>query len=231
MNARDRCEPTSYYHRSGPIGQVLAALGERADAVALIGLGAGALACYGRDDTRFTFYEIDPVVEHIARDRSLFTFLANARGLVDVVIGDGRVTLARAAPSTYDVIIVDAFSSDAIPVHLMTREFVSLALERLRPGGLIAFHISNRHLDLGPILGAAARELGTAAIEQYHNPESPDAGASRWLLIGRAPQALSFLSSESRWRPVRAASRSWTDDFSNILDVLQLTQEAAAGAR
>ena len=105
------------------------------------------------------------------------------------MIGDGRVTLARAAPSTYDVIVVDAFSSDAIPVHLMTREFVSLALERLRPGGLIAFHISNRHLDLGPVLGAAARELGTSAVEQYHNPDSPDASASRWLVIAKAAGA------------------------------------------
>jgi spermidine synthase len=205
-------------------------MGRRAESVAVIGLGAGALSCYAHEGSTLTFFEIDPVVETIARDRQLFTFLSNARGSVSVVIGDGRVTLGRVPPSTYDVIVIDAFSSDAIPVHLMTREFVTLALERLRPEGLAVFHISNRHLDLAPVLGAAATELGATAVEQYHQSDDPDVSPSRWLVIGRNSWALAALESDARWKPVRASSRSWTDDFSNILDVLQWTQEAAAGA-
>ena len=228
--ARDECEPTSYYHRDGPIGQLFGTLGTRVRSAAVIGLGAGALACYGRDGTTFTFYEIDPVVERVARDASLFTFLANARGRVDVVIGDGRITLARAAPESLDVVVVDAFSSDAIPVHLLTREFVAMALARLRPDGVLAFHISNRHLDLAPILGATATALGTAALEQYSGAATSDASPSRWLVMGRTASGLDFLSSDRRWRAVRAAAHDWTDDFSNIFDVLRWSEAAATGA-
>ena len=135
--------PTSYYHRLGPIGQAFETLGDRAARVGVVGLGAGGLVCYGRPAARWTYFEIDAVVERIARDPAFFTFLANSRANVDVVIGDGRLTLGRTDPGTFDVIVIDAFSSDAIPMHLLTREFLATVLERLRPGGVLAFHISN----------------------------------------------------------------------------------------
>ena len=229
LDARGDCEPTSYYHRDGPIGQLFASLGTRVRSAGLIGLGAGALACYGRDDTTFTFYEIDPVVERVAKDARLFTFLANARGTVGVVIGDGRITLDRAAPESLDVIVVDAFSSDAIPVHLLTREFVAMALARLRPDGVLAFHISNRHLDLAPILGATAAALRTAALEQYYGGGNADASPSRWVVMSRTPSGLDFLSTDPKWRAVRAAGHDWTDDFSNIFDVLRWSAASATG--
>ena len=230
LDARAGCEPTSYYHREGPIGQLFAALGTQVHSAGLIGLGAGALACYSRDDTTFTFYEIDPVVERVAKDASLFTFLANSKGTVDVVIGDGRVTLGRAEPNSLDVIVVDAFSSDAIPVHLLTQEFVAMALARLRPNGVLAFHISNRHLDLAPILGATAAALGTSAIEQYQNTQSADGSPSRWLVTARTPAGLEHVGADRRWQAVRPGPRHWTDDFSNIFDVLRWTEAAATGA-
>jgi SAM-dependent methyltransferase len=219
-DARDRCEPTSYYHATGPIGQVFAALGDRVRDVAIIGLGAGSLACYGRGDTRLTFFEIDPVIEHVARDPALFTYLSRARGEVRVIIGDGRVGLTATAPETFDVVVVDAFSSDAIPVHLLTREFLEVAARRLRPGGVLAFHISNRHLDLGPVLAATATAIGLDARAQYHSPALADALASRWMLVGHPDGLLGQATASGPWRSVPAAAHGWTDDYSNILDVL-----------
>ena len=231
VEARARCEPTSYYHRVGPIGQVFEALGSRVHDVGLIGLGAGALACYGRDDTTLTFFEIDPTVERIARDSSLFTYLANARGNVRVELADGRVGLAAVSPGSLDLIVVDAFSSDAIPTHLLTREFMVMAAERLRSHGLLAFHISNRHLDLGPVLAATAAAAGLSAADQYHSPALADASASRWTVVGREKGWLPLVTADARWRPSIPGPRVWTDDFSNILDVLAPSASAATGAR
>ena len=231
VEARSRCEPTSYYHRVGPIGQVFEALGSRVHDVGLIGLGAGALACYGRDDSTLTFFEIDPTVERIARDSTLFTYLANARGAVRVELADGRVGLAAVSPGSFDLIVVDAFSSDAIPTHLLTREFLEMAVARLRPHGFVAFHISNRHLDLGPVLAATAAAAGLSAADQYHSPALADASASRWMVIGREEGWLPLVTADSRWRPALPGSRVWTDDFSNILDVLSPSASTAIGAR
>lgn len=231
LTSLNQCEPTSYYHRSGPIGQAFGALGVRAQSVGVIGLGAGSLACYGQPGARWTFYEIDPVVERVAQDPALFTYLRNAQAAVSIVIGDGRITLTDARPSSYDVIVVDAFSSDAIPVHLLTQEFVQVALDRLRPHGILAFHVSNLYLDLEPVMAAAARNLGAAALEQLHRSASPDASDSRWILIARESTALSALAADARWRPARPGDRSWTDDFSNILDVIAWTPLRASGGR
>jgi hypothetical protein len=155
-----RLEPLTYYHREGPVGQMFAELplppaGRR---VAVVGLGTGSIACYGRPGERWTYYEIDPVVERIARDRRYFTFLSDCPPEVDIVLGDARLTVPRAAAGSYDLIVLDAFSSDAIPIHLVTREALGEYLDKLTPGGAIAFHISNRHLDLEPVLARIARD-------------------------------------------------------------------------
>ncbi|MGQ0732324.1 MAG: spermidine synthase [Acidobacteriota bacterium] len=214
-----RCTPTGYYARAGPIGQLFAAYGERASAVAVIGLGAGGLVCYGGPADRWTFYEIDPLVERVARDPALFTYLRDARAEVRVVIGDGRLTLAEASSASYDLVVVDAFSSDAIPAHLLTREFMAMTFARLKPAGLLAFHISNRYFDLEGVLAASARDLGASVIEQRRDDDQADE-ASRWLVIAPSADALATLAADPRWRVGRAASASWTDDFSNILDVI-----------
>jgi hypothetical protein len=227
MAAMNTCEPNSYYHPTGPLGQLFEAEGERFQRVGVVGLGSGGTVCYGRPGQQWTFFEIDPTVERIARDRRLFTHLATTAASVDVQLGDGRLLLARAAPASFDLLILDAFSSDAIPLHLVTREAIELAFSRLRSDGVLAFHISNRYLDLATVLGTIARDIGLEARVNFDTTVTPDelrAGKqmSKWLIMTRTVPAMGSLASDARWQaaPAAAAGRAaWTDDFSNILSV------------
>jgi spermidine synthase len=220
------CEPQSYYHVNGPVGDLFRAAGPFS-AVAVVGLGSGALACYAAPGTSWTFFEIDPLVERIARDSSLFTFLQNARTPIAVRIGDGRKKLEEAAVSSFDLIVIDAFSSDAIPVHLLTREAVELYVSRLRRGGLIALHISNRFLHLEPTVSAIAGRTGLHGVSKLDDRIPPvDAARGRyqahWIVLATNESRLAALSRESGWRPLQneAGTRAWTDDYSNLLDTI-----------
>jgi len=162
------CEPLSYYHREGPLGSVFAALGaktaERPRGVAVVGLGAGTTAAYARAGEGWTFYEIDPEVIDIARDPALFTYLSSCAGApVNVLTGDARLRLREAPTAAYDLIVLDAFSSDAVPAHLLTREAVALYLSKLAPGGVIAFHVSNRSLELERVALGVSADAGLDA--------------------------------------------------------------------
>ncbi len=218
------CAPSGYHHPAGPIGQLFLISGERFPDVAVVGLGGGALACYAQPGDRWTFYEIDPVVEGIARNPRYFTFLQNSPGTLNVVLGDGRLTLQRAAPATYNLIVLDAFSSDAIPVHLLTREAFALYLSLLKPDGIVAVQISNRYLNLEPVLAALAEQDGLFALAKIddHIPEA-DRGhfPSHWVMLSRRRQPLARLAGAAGWRPPvgRAHVRPWTDDYSNIWQV------------
>ena len=154
------------------LGQVFAAFESagRTGRVAVIGLGAGTTAAYRRPGQDWTFYEIDPVVEQIARDDRYFSYLSDRAADIPVVLGDARLALAHAPDLAYDLMILDAFSSDAIPLHLMTREALRLYLDKLAPGGVIAFHISNRMLDLAPVLGNLVADAGAAAMIERFRP-------------------------------------------------------------
>jgi spermidine synthase len=157
--------PTTYYHRQGPLGAIMGVVQRRPEPVlvAFIGLGTGTTAAYGRPGDRFTYYEIDPAMVAIAENEAYFSFLADARARgveIDINIGDGRLRLAEAAVGTYDAIIVDAFSSDAIPAHLLTVEALADARLKLKPGGLLAYHLSNRHLDLTAVVARIGPPLG-----------------------------------------------------------------------
>ena len=160
-----RREPLTYFHRNGPLGQffsvVEGAVPRRA--VAVVGLGAGSLACYGTPEQRWTFYEIDPIVFRIAANPRYFTFLRDCPPKPFVILGDARLTLARAPDGAYDLIVLDAYSSDAPPMHLITLDAVRLYLTKLAPDGVLVFNISNRHLVLEPVLGAIARAAGLVA--------------------------------------------------------------------
>ena len=231
VDPRERDTPLTYYHPTGPIGQALSSLPQLADAsnVAAVGLGVGSLSTYAKPGQRWTFYEIDAAVERIARNTNYFTHLEQCGEQCQVVIGDARLSLARATDERYDLIVLDAFSSDAIPVHLLTREAVALYLSRLMPHGVLAFHISNRHLSLGPVLARVSDSYHLVAIEQAHRISKPESeagqSASDWVLMSRDPADLEPLIKNRSWTRLGASSASplWTDDFSNILTVLKFS--------
>lgn len=223
-----RREPLTYYHRTGPLGQVFAVFsGPKAKKeVAVIGLGTGTIAGYGQPGQRLTFYEIDPIMEQIARNPRYFTYLSDCPAEVKVILGDARLSIRDAPGSFYDMIILDAFSSDAIPIHLVTREAVSLYLSKLKQGGILVFHISNRYLDLKPVLGNLARDAGLVALSNsdlYLSDEDDKKKkkASVWVVMARTGQYLGSLPQEDLWRPLpqTPGEALWTDDFSNIWSV------------
>jgi hypothetical protein len=230
-----RGTPTAYYHRSGPIGQVFQTLGPlgRLRRVALVGLGAGTLAAYGEPGQEFTVYEIDPAVIRIARDRGLFTFVADSRATFRWVAGDGRLSLEAAAGARYDLIVLDAFSSDAIPVHLLTREAFQLYFDRLAPQGLLAVHLTNEYLDPVPVVEAVAKNLGLATLLQHDRAATVQEriegkAVSVWAVLGRTPEALGPLVNDSRWRWLARGAASpadprylWTDSYSNLIRLLR----------
>jgi SAM-dependent methyltransferase len=223
-----RREPLTYFSRTGPLGQVFEVFSgpQAKKEVAIIGLGTGTIACYGQAGQHFTFYEIDPAMERIARDPRYFTYLSECPAQVKVILGDARLSLKSAPASFYDMIILDAFSSDAIPIHLVTREAMRLYLSKLKPGGILVFHISNRYLDLKLVLGNLARDAGLIALsnsdlklsdQDRRNKKLPSA----WVVMARQRQDLGGLAKDQRWRtlPPRPGKALWTDDFSNIWSV------------
>ncbi len=225
-----RDQPLTYYSRSGPIGQVLADLSARLPAarVAVIGLGAGSLACYKQPDQQWTFYEIDPSVVRIARDPHYFTYLQDCAPDAEILLGDARLSLASAPDQGYDLIVLDAYSSDSIPVHLITREALALYLRKLAPGGMLAFHISNLYLDLKPALGNLAANAGLAGLARDDlvlNAQEQASGktASQWAIMGRTMHDLGAQPGDSRWQPLVSQPETavWTDDYSSILSVFR----------
>ncbi len=223
-------EPLTYYGRTGPLGQVFAALAGtgRIRSVGVVGLGTGTVACYRRPGEAWTFYEIDPTVARLARDTRYFRFMSECAGDAPVIFGDARLALAGAPRGAYDLLILDAFSSDAIPMHMVTREALALYLEKLAPGGLLLFHISNRNLDLGPVLANLAADAGLVARRQHYAEVETDARKgirmpSDWVVMARAPADLDGIADDGRWRPLEPAPEIglWTDGFSNVLGILK----------
>jgi spermidine synthase len=222
-------EALTYYHREGPIGQAFAGLPGVAARrnIAVVGLGVGTLASYRAPGQQWTFYEIDPEVERIARTEKYFTFLKSCGDSCRVVLGDARLSLARAPEREYGFMVLDAFSSDAIPVHLMTAEAIGLYLSRLAPGGVLAFHISNRHLSLAPVLARVALSHRLVVRLQQHSAGQTVTGgplSSGWMVMARTESDLGSLAGDTRWivPSVPASTPLWTDDFSNILSVMNL---------
>lgn len=226
----DRTVPQSYYARPGPVGQMFEALRSQGDGlrVGVVGLGTGSMACYRTPRDEWRFFEVDPVVARVARDTSYFHYLAECAPDSRVVIGDGRRGLSREPPGSFDLLILDAFSSDAIPVHLLTREAVELYLSRLDPDGVLALHISNRYLDLRPVTAAVAEELGLVLRSQvYHVPDSLENGrgklwtTARWAVMARKWSDLGSLATDGRWRGPVEDRLLWTDSYSNIVALLR----------
>lgn len=231
-----RSEPTSYYHRTGPLGEIFQASGAagRLNRIAVVGLGVGTVAAYEIPGRSITFYEIDPVVVAIASDERLFTYLRDSLGTTEIKIGDGRAELARAPDGLYNVIVLDAFSSDAIPVHLITREAVELYFRKLAPDGLLLAHVTNQHLDLEPVFHAIAADLhlhGRSKLDDELSIQEMEQGKdnSHWIALARSEAPLAAIAAEPEWLPVPLHPNAppdrrflWTDDYSSVLRVLRM---------
>jgi hypothetical protein len=220
----------AYYSRIGPAGQTFAMLAATREPheVAVLGLGAGVMGCYAMAGQRWTFFEIDPVVIALATKREYFTYLADAPGAVQIVVGDARLALGRLPSSSqpYDVIVLDTFSSDAIPVHLLTREALQTYLRHLAKGGLILFHVSNLYFELGPVIGRLARDAGLVALIQRHAATEGEMQLgifpSEWVAVSRNLDDLGALTADRRWeRATWDGGPPWSDQFSNVLAALQ----------
>jgi spermidine synthase len=227
-----RTEPLTYYSRRGPAGDVFrayAALPILARRIGVIGLGAGTLAAYAKPDEQWTFFEINPAVVRIASDPAFFTFLSDAfpgGKNVRVVEGDARLQIAR-EPGNYGVLVIDAFSSDAIPVHLVTEEALASYSTKLTPSGFIAWHVSNRHVNLGPVLAALAAAQGYTVLGRRdflprEESRKHEFNASCWIVMSKDRASLAVFPNS--WQPVklRPGFRSWTDDRSSVVPVLSL---------
>ena len=191
--------------------------------VGVIGLGTGTLAAYGRRGDTYRFYDINPrVIELASRD---FTYLADSDATIELELGDARLSLEYEPPQNFDVLAVDAFSSDAIPVHLITREALALYLRHVKPDGIVAFHVSNRFLDLVPVVARLARENGAHAVAVNEGADEEDSRTqSDWVLVSRDPKALQEKEIEAAGAaPVkdRENLRTWTDDYSNLIQILK----------
>jgi hypothetical protein len=224
--------PFLYYHPHGPIGQVfLAKLKARsADPVGVVGLGCGCLAYYGQPGQEFIFYEIDPVVERVAAAPAFFTFLKDSQATCRVVLGDARLSLEKEPDGKFGLLVVDAFTGDAIPVHLLTAEALDLYLRKLTPDGAIAFHVSNEYFELEPVVAAVAAERGLVGLSRRVRAadltEAEDRSGQRpthWLLVARSEAGLKWVAGDSRWQPLSRPTgfRAWTDDYSNVLGALR----------
>ncbi|MBI5624928.1 MAG: fused MFS/spermidine synthase [Elusimicrobia bacterium] len=221
-----RSEPLAYFHRLSPAGEVFQVFGPGARRVAVVGLGAGALAAYGRPGMDMTFYELDPDVETLARRH--FSFLSDSRARIRVAAGDARLSLSRDREQRYDLIVLDAFNSGAVPAHLLTIEVWRLYLERLSPDGLVLANISNRFLDMRPLLAAVSRDLDLAGAALHARPPSgleAEFYPCRWAVLSRDRAKVERLLGAG-WSELSGFAsprvRSWTDDRASILPLLRL---------
>ena len=228
VNPSLQTEPLSYFHREGPLGQIFDAFNDNPASpnVAIVGLGTGSMACYARPEQYWTFYEINPAVVSIAQNAEYFTYLQKcAVGPTRIILGDARLQLQKAPEHHYGLIVLDAFNSDAIPIHLLTQEAIALYTSKLATGGMLAFHISNRSLRLNTVLADLGKQNNAVSLSFADGEFDPVRGKdpSEWLVMAQHSPALDLLAQNPRWRALQGQAESdvWTDDFSNILRVFR----------
>ena len=222
--------PLTYYSYDGPLKSIFdAARAQRQHGthVGVVGLGIGSIACYRRPGEAWSFIEIDPQVVAIARNTALFSYLSSCAPSANVIVGDGRLELTRISPGTFDLLVLDAYSSDQPPVHMLTREAFELYARDVRQNGLIAFHISNRYFDLAPVLGNLAFEAGWKAWIDNDLALTPHRwnegqSASQWVVMARSERDARQIASAPQWHRLKANSnlRTWTDDYSSLLLII-----------
>jgi len=225
-------EPLSYYSRRGPLGDAFRSLpaapnGRR---VAVVGLGAGAMAAYSEKRDHWVFYEINPEVQRVACNRRYFSYLSTCKAKVDLVLGDARISFTKAPKQCYDLIVLDAFSGDSVPVHLLTREALKLYLSKLAPGGRLMFHVSNQYLRLDAVVRSLAQDTGLPGLvredtKMSHEAKECGAMPSHWAVLARSKDDLSTLSSMAGWSDLASIGKTvrvWTDDYSNLVQCLYI---------
>jgi hypothetical protein len=213
---------TTYYQLTSGVGAAILSLRERgANRVGVIGLGAGTIAAYGRKGDTYRFYDINPEVVTVARRD--FTYLPDSGAMIEIAIGDARLNLEREPAQRFDVLAVDAFSSDSIPVHLITREALGVYLKHMQPDGIVAFHVSNRFLNLVPVVARLAQEQGAHAV-LVDEESDEDRTTSTWVLVSRDKKALErpeIVEAGATDPETRDDWRTWTDDYSNLVQILK----------
>jgi spermidine synthase len=213
-------ERITYYAPESGVGLVMTAHRRSPLRIGVIGLGAGSLAAYAERGDVFRFYEINPLVEKLAR--SEFTYLSESRAETDVILGDGRLSLERERGQEYDLLVVDAFSGDSIPVHLLTTQALELYFHHLRPTGTLALHITNTHLNLAPVVDAITRKLGKHAVMITNDrDEGREIYSATWALISSRPINDAAVRDAAEELPHRPELRPWTDDYSNLFQILK----------
>jgi hypothetical protein len=215
-----RHEPTTYYARSAGFGLAERSIRKSSLRIGIIGLGVGTLAAYGREGDLFRFYDINPLIEKLSR--SEFTYLADCKGTVEIVLGDGRLSLEQETDQHFDILVVDAFAGDAIPVHLLTREAVALYFRHIKPEGIVALHITNSHLDLKPVVEILARDLGKQLVVVL-TPNNPQTKAylAQWALLSNLPIADRDILAAAQPSSRASNLRVWTDDYSNLFQIIR----------
>jgi len=193
--------------------------------MALVGLGSGSVVCYGRSQDEFDVFEINEMVARVATDPALFTFLQQCPAKHQIIIGDGRMQLQNMPDAHYDTIILDAYSSDAIPFHLMTKEAIELYLSKLKPDGVLLLHLSNMFFDLPPAVGAIMQEIGLPGLERRSSGESvPMSAPSSWMLLSPSISQLEAITqADPTWKAeIPVGKKVWTDQYYHIFDVLRI---------
>jgi spermidine synthase len=235
--------PMSYYAPDSGVGRAMRAVPALFGAgarVGFVGLGAGSLACYAEPDQRWTVFEIDPAVVDLTIGKGAFTYVARCKPDIRVVLGDARLTLAREPKGGLDLLAVDAFSSDSIPLHLLTQEAFAIYLRALAPDGVLLVHVSNRFLALEPVVAAAVEARGLAARRLRYSPSAADARAgmrfssSDWIAIARdearmarvVEAAQGSALADAAWAPLAPAGdvQAWRDDHASILPLLKVVR-------
>ncbi len=234
LDPQRRRVPSTYFHPSGPLGDIVRGLRERGPIaeVGIIGLGAGTIAAYGAAGEHITYFEIDPAVARLAQNPAYFTYLTDSPAKISIVLGDGRRRLAECADGRFDLLILDAFSSDAIPVHLLTREAVALYLRKLKPGGCLALHLTNGYLALEPVVSAIAADLHVPAALKYDLSRTPEQefeakDYAKWAVLTQTNIDDFPIRNVDGWVLLPADPESnpskylWTDDRSNLVALLR----------
>jgi hypothetical protein len=224
-----RTRPITYFHPDSGVAQLIKTLGRDRglQRIAVMGMGAGTLACYRAPGRAWTFYEIDPIVVQLAQDRRYFSFLSDCAPDAPIILGDGRLSITRAPAKSFDLIVVDTFSSDSVPVHMITREALAIYLEKVGDDGVVLFQVTNQFIDFLPVLSRLAADAGVTAlmpgpILEIQFEEHFAMLPSRWVAMSRNPARLAPLAAEEGWRPLPAVpGKPWTDDFSNVLRALK----------